>query len=73
MDDVVPVSASTALAARLEQVGWPVEIVELATDNRVIAGARHHPHADRYSAAEDPQTQLVASDVADRIAAVIGR
>jgi predicted esterase len=73
MDDVVPVAASRAFAASLEQVGWPVEIVELATDHGAIAGARYEPNADRYSAAEDPQTQLVASDVADRIAAVIGR
>jgi Alpha/beta hydrolase family len=71
-DDVIPVAASRAFAARLEQVGWPVEVVELDTDHGAIAGARYDPTANRYSAAEDPQTQRVASHVADLIAAVIG-
>ncbi len=72
-DDVVPVAASRAFAASLQRVGWPVEVVELATDHGAIAGARHDPGADRYEAAEDAPTLAVASDVADRIAAVVAR
>jgi dipeptidyl aminopeptidase/acylaminoacyl peptidase len=71
-DDVIPVAASRTFAARLEQVGWRVEVVELDTDHGAIAGARYDPAANRYLAAEDPQTQCVARHVADRIAAVIG-
>ncbi|MGY4648620.1 hypothetical protein ACVWWN_002416 [Mycobacterium sp. URHB0021] len=67
MVDVVPATTSRAFAARLQQIGWPVEIAELATDHAAIAGARYDPTTDRYSAAEDPRTQLVTRDVADRI------
>jgi hypothetical protein len=48
-------------------------VVELDTDHGAIAGARYDPAADRYRAAEDPPTLAVASDVADRIAAVVAR
>lgn len=69
-DDVVPVTASRAFASTLEQTGWPVDLVELATDHGAIAGARYDSGAERYSAADDPDTLAVAADVAARIAAV---
>lgn len=72
-DDVVPVTASRMFAASLERVGWPVEIVEIDTDHGAIAGARYDASADRYDPADDAQTRTVVSDVASRIAAVLGR
>lgn len=68
-DDVVPVSASRQFAADLERHGWPVQLVELDADHGSIAGAKYDPVADRYSAADDPQTRAVVADVAARIAA----
>ena len=72
-DDVVPVEASRTFAAMLDRIGWPVEVVELATDHGAIAGATYDPAADGYSPAEDAATLAVAGDVAARIAAVCGR
>ena len=72
-DDVVPVEASRAFAASLERVGWPVDVVELDTDHGAIAGARYDATGDRYLPADDPHTRSVVDDVADRIAAVLGR
>ncbi|BBY08870.1 alpha/beta hydrolase [Mycobacterium noviomagense] len=72
-DAVVPVTASRAFAALLEQHQWPVEVVELTADHGSIAGATYDPTADRYSAAQDPRTLAVATDVADRIATAAGR
>jgi dienelactone hydrolase len=72
-DDVVPVAASRAFASLLEQHHWPVDVVELAADHGSIAGATYDPTADRYSAAQDPRTLAVATDVADRIATAAGR
>jgi dipeptidyl aminopeptidase/acylaminoacyl peptidase len=72
-DDVVPLSASKQFAASLERVGWPVEVVELDTDHGAIAGARYDAAADRYDPADDAQTHAVVADVANRIAAVLGR
>jgi dienelactone hydrolase len=69
-DDVVPVSQSRAFASTLERNEWPVELVELAADHGSIAGAVYDSVADRYSAADDPDTLAVAAGVADRIAAV---
>lgn len=69
-DDVIPVSVSTAFAASLDHAGWPVEVVELAADHGSIACARYDPAVDRYFPADDAQTQVVAGDVAARIAAV---
>jgi dienelactone hydrolase len=69
-DDVVPVSQSREFASTLKRNEWPVELVELAADHGSIAGAVYDPVADRYSAADDPDTLAVAADVADRIAAV---
>lgn len=71
-DDVVPIGASRAFASTLEHNGWPVSCVELVTDHGAIAGATYDPAADRYSAADDRETLAVATDVARRIAAVIG-
>jgi dienelactone hydrolase len=71
-DDVVPIGASRSFASTLERNGWPVEFVELGTDHGAIAGAAYDAGADRYSAAEDAATLSVATDVARRIAAVIG-
>jgi dienelactone hydrolase len=73
MDDVVPVAASRTFAADLERVGWPVEVVEIDTDHGAIAGARYDENADRYYPADDAQTRAVVSDVANRIAAALGR
>ena len=72
-DDVVPLAASRTFAARLERVGWPVEVVELDTDHGAIAGARYDETVDRYYPADDAQTRTVVSAVADRVAAVVGR
>ncbi|MBV9353130.1 MAG: alpha/beta fold hydrolase [Mycobacterium sp.] len=69
-DDVIPVAASRAFAATLEQNAWPVKVVELPADHGSIAGAKYDPAADRYSAATDSTTLAVAADVAARIASV---
>ncbi len=71
-DDVVPVETSRAFARGLQQIGWPVEMVELDTDHGAIAGARYDAANDRYLAADDPGTRAVIRDVAARIAAVVG-
>jgi predicted esterase len=70
-DDVIPVSSSRQFATALEQNGWPVQLVELDADHGSIAGARYDEAADRYSAADDPETRAVAVDVAGRIASAI--
>lgn len=67
-DDVVPVSSSTAFAAVLEDAGWPVDVVTLAADHGSIAGAEYDAAADRYVPAQGWGAQLVARDVAARIA-----
>jgi dipeptidyl aminopeptidase/acylaminoacyl peptidase len=72
-DDVVPVEASRAFAATLNENQWPVELVELAADHGSIAGAVYDRGRDRYFAAEDPDVLAVAADVARRIATVVGR
>lgn len=71
-DDVVPVDASRDFAARLERVGWPVEVVELAADHGSIAGADYDAVADRYEPARGGPARIVAQQVADRIAAMLG-
>lgn len=71
-DDVVPVAASRDFAARLASVGWPVEMVELAADHGSIAGADYDALADRYEPAKDGPARIVAQQVADRIAAMLG-
>jgi dienelactone hydrolase len=68
-DDVVPLTASRDFAASLEQIGWPVDFVELAADHGSIAGAEYDPIADRYEPAEGGQAVIVAAQVAARIAA----
>ena len=70
-DDVVPVTASRDFAASLEEVGWPVELVELAADHGSIAGADYDPVADRYEPATGEQALMVADEVAARIAATL--
>jgi predicted esterase len=72
-DDVVPVSASRAFASALQHNGWPVDFATLPTDHGAIAGATYDPATDSYSAASDTASLAVAADVADRIAAVVGR
>ena len=72
-DDVVPVTSSRAFASCLEQIGWPVDLVELAADHGTIAGAEYNPVVDRYEPAKDGPAQHVASEVAARIAAILGR
>lgn len=69
-DDIVPISASRGFADELSRHGWHVDVGELAADHASIAGAVYDPEGDRYSAADDPQTLSVATDVAARIAAV---
>ncbi|MBV8863299.1 MAG: alpha/beta fold hydrolase [Mycobacterium sp.] len=69
-DAVIPVAASHEFASALRHNGWPVEVVELSADHGSIAGAVYDTAADRYSAAEDPNTLAVAAEVAGRIAAV---
>jgi dienelactone hydrolase len=69
-DDVVPVTASRTFASKLEQHGWPVEVVEPDADHASIAGASYDPAAGRYFAADDAETLAVAAEVAARIAAV---
>ena len=72
-DDVVPVEASRSFAARLHEIDWPVQVVELDTDHGAIAGAVYDAQADRYDPADDDETVRVATDVAARIAAVMRR
>lgn len=67
-DDVVPLTSSTEFAAALEHAGWPVDVVVLAADHGSIAGAEYDSAADRYVPGEGEHTQLVAREVADRIA-----
>lgn len=69
-DDVVQVSVSRAFAQRLEQAGWPVEVLEVPTDHGGIAGAETDDSEDGYQVATDPGTLAAAAQVADRIAAV---
>lgn len=69
-DAVIPVAASHEFASALRHNDWPVDVVELPADHGSIAGAVYDTAADRYSAAEDPDTLTVAAEVADRIAAV---
>jgi dipeptidyl aminopeptidase/acylaminoacyl peptidase len=71
-DDVIPVAATREFGSALQRNGWPVEVVELPADHGSIAGASYDAAADRYSAADDPQTLAVAADVAARIAALAG-
>jgi dipeptidyl aminopeptidase/acylaminoacyl peptidase len=71
-DDVVRVTASRGFAARLQQAGWPVEVVELAADHGSIAGAEYDPVADRYRPARTGEPLRVAGEVAARIAATLG-
>ena len=68
-DDVVAIAVSQAFATTLRHAGWPVEVIELATDHGAIAGASYDPVNDRYFAADDPRTMATAADVATRIAA----
>jgi dipeptidyl aminopeptidase/acylaminoacyl peptidase len=72
-DDMVPVTASRAFAASLERIGWPVDLVELAADHGSIAGAEYDPVMDRFEPAQGGQAQVVAGEVAARIAATLGR
>lgn len=70
-DDAVPVAASRAFAAVLEEIGWPVNLVELAADHGSIAGAEYDPIADRYEPATGGQAKLVAGEVAALIATTL--
>ncbi len=70
-DEAVPVAASRAFAAQLREVGWPVDLVELAADHGSIAGADHDPVADRYEPARGGRALEVAAEVAARIAATL--
>jgi dipeptidyl aminopeptidase/acylaminoacyl peptidase len=71
-DDIVPVAASRDFAARLERIGWPVELVEVEADHGSIAGADYDGVADRYEPATDGPALDVAQQVAERIAAALG-
>lgn len=71
-DDVIPLAATREFASALRRSEWPVEVVELPADHGSIAGARYDSAADRYAAADDPQTLAVATEVAARIAALAG-
>ncbi len=70
-DDAVPITVSRDFAAALQQVGWPVELVELAADHGSIAGADYDPVADRYGPGRGGRTLGVAAEVAARIAATL--
>ncbi|OBH07876.1 esterase [Mycobacterium sp. E2699] len=70
-DDAVPVTASRAFAAQLQEVGWPVDLVELAADHGSIAGADYDPVADRYEPGTSREALEVAGEVAARIAATL--
>lgn len=70
-DDVVPVTASREFAASLGQVGWPVDVAELAADHGSIAGADYDDVADRYVPGTSEQALRVAGEVAARIAATL--
>lgn len=70
-DDAVPVTASRDFAAALQQIGWPVELVELDADHGSIAGAEYDGAADRYVPGEGAAPKAVAADVAARIAATL--
>ncbi len=70
-DDAVPVAASRAFAAELQEVGWPVELVELAADHGSIAGADYDVVADRYEPGTSEEAQRVSAEVAARIAATL--
>ena len=69
-DDIVPVATSRAFGQQLAQAGWPVEVVELPTGHGGIAGAELDPTGDGYQPATDEETRSVASEVAERIAAL---
>jgi len=71
-DDIIPVTVTRDFAAALQRRDWPVQVVELSADHGSIAGANYDSAADRYSAADDPETLAVAADVAARIAAAPG-
>lgn len=70
-DDVVPVQASRDFAGRLEDVGWPVDVVELAADHGSIAGADYDALADRYVPGTSGHSRQVGAEVAARIAATL--
>lgn len=70
-DDVVPATASKDFAERLQRVGWPVELVELAADHGSIAGADYDAVADRYEPGKSDEALRVAGEVAARIAATL--
>ncbi|OBI56986.1 S9 family peptidase [Mycobacterium sp. E787] len=70
-DDAVPVTASRAFAAQLQEVGWPVDLVELGADHGSIAGADYDPVADRYEPGTSREALEVAGEVAARIAATL--
>ena len=69
-DDVAPVSMSRAFAQALELAQWPVELIELPTDHAGIAGTTFDDAREHYLPATDEKTIAVATEVADRIAAV---
>jgi dipeptidyl aminopeptidase/acylaminoacyl peptidase len=71
-DDVIPVAVSRDFAMALRRNDWPVQVLELPADHGSIAGASYDTAADRYSAADDPETLAVAAEVAARIAAAPG-
>jgi dienelactone hydrolase len=71
-DDVIPLAVTCDFAEALRQNQWPVAVVELPADHGSIAGAHYDSAADRYAAADDPQTLAIAADVAARIAAASG-
>jgi hypothetical protein len=48
------------------------QVAELNADHASIPGPVYDPVADRYSAADDPETLSLANEVASRIAAVLG-
>lgn len=72
-DDVVPLAASREFAARLREVGWPVELHELGADHGTIAGAAYDRVAERFGPATDESALRVAEEVAGKIAATSAR
>lgn len=71
-DHVIPIDVTREFASALRRNEWPVDIVELPADHGSIAGASYDSAADRYVAADDPQTLAVAARVAACIAALAG-
>ena len=71
-DDVIPVEVSRTFASRLQDIGWPIRVIELPADHGSIAAADYDPAASRYWPTQDPEKRVVAAVVASHIAIALG-